>query len=715
MVAESDSTKQQSPPHHDILKDIPDHHHDHPREGPLNFRFEKGDIAYHHFKESGLWIQSMEGPGSRTHLFRGFSLAGQPTLQPRRWSGTDPRQLPFGVSGLYSKDQFYYDPGLELHGAIGSVKTREPPFQFIPKAAIQWERGPYAGNAFQMEFERLMTDQVHLGLDLQSRSTDSLGLWAYQDAVHQPYVNSLERDSSRIPFVGRNLDQEQLLMTPWIDIKMNEAHLRYTGNFLHIDNQEAENRLISPDPLSPYTQLNIDARAFEVLNKESSHRFDFTSARLWGRHLNLSYASIARRVERTQLRTWSTKNKVGTLRDEYIPGETTQRESIQRLVMSSQEAELYPNLRRLENQSDTTLGPLLQKERPHWDYWIPHVHMESERRIITDYSTEVNRTRVLKDLDEDFQLAYLQWTKSDAKLQLGLQRMSLIRQEEQVYTAASVQYEPHYKDHWGEFHLQSYASQRYQAASINEREIWQRGRFWHTNPDLKTSRVRHFKFRPTYDFNHNNWGFGFFTSGELELTKDAVAPQWILNRQLGDSISSDLSMRSIRFDEGHNQTIEMGMRVRLGHWSAIIKKIQARENYLVLGSTKFQAHHLPRSLYQGQLAWRKVLLSRKNLGIALTWDWNWIGPRKEWYIVNSQDEVVGFTQAGEEYAQTRYYASEYNHPHYLALDFEARMKISTFELYYKMNNFNHSLQSTQVGYTPPGLNFRWGVVWSFEG
>ena len=51
--------------------------------------------------------------------------------------------------------------------------------------------------------------------------------------------------------------------------------------------------------------------------------------------------------------------------------------------------------------------------------------------------------------------------------------------------------------------------------------------------------------------------------------------------------------------------------------------------------------------------------------------------------------------------------------HYLALDFEARMQILSFELYTRIENFNHSIYMPEAGYTPEGLRFAYGIVWTF--
>ena len=47
------------------------------------------------------------------------------------------------------------------------------------------------------------------------------------------------------------------------------------------------------------------------------------------------------------------------------------------------------------------------------------------------------------------------------------------------------------------------------------------------------------------------------------------------------------------------------------------------------------------------------------------------------------------------------------------LDFEARMQILSFELYSRIENMNHSIYMPASGYTPEGLRFAYGIVWTF--
>lgn len=680
-----------------LLKDIPNHTHSHDSDThPLDFHFNYGDIAYNHFLENDLWIQSVEGPGSRTSVRKGLSLSGGPWLQPRLWNQSNAMDLPFDQSGLYARDEFVFTNELNLHGMNGTLKAPRPQLYPVPQTRIQWERGPYAGNAFQLNFERRLTNSVHLGLNLQSRSTDSLGVWSYQNSTHQPYINSIGRDSTQIPFTGRNLAQEQLLMTPWIDFKIQDAHLRYYANFLHIDNQESENRRITPNPINPFIENIYEAGIVEILNKENQHNFEFTSAKLWGRQFQTNYSLSSRRIRYSNLRQWDLSNRTGSLRDQSLPNQITQNENLQHLEFKSYN---HPD-------SDFDWPVLL----------LPHLKFQGELREVSQYQVEPFRSNQLSSLQEDRQIGLLYWQTQESRLELGMQRLGLLRNQSHFFRAWSASHHQHFNSQsLGDFDVNLAASQFAQAPTLEDREIFERTRLWFTNPNLSVSEVTNYEVSPSWSFQKSSWGLGLQTSLSGEYIERPLAPEWLISRFFGDSLPGQRTLRTINFDRGYQTAAKVGGSVRLGNWSTQINKIFTLQNSYTLNNISYEARQIPQALYQGQIHWKRILLSKQNLGISMRWDWTWVGEREEWLVADSPTEAYTQAADGSAIGRTEVYAEKIILPHYLALDFEARIKISTFELFYRINNFNHDIYHTEPGYTPAGLQFRWGVVWGFEG
>ena len=103
----------------------------------------------------------------------------------------------------------------------------------------------------------------------------------------------------------------------------------------------------------------------------------------------------------------------------------------------------------------------------------------------------------------------------------------------------------------------------------------------------------------------------------------------------------------------------------------------------------------PELYYKGSIHWQNRFVENR-LGVSVRVDWQWFDHRYDCTI----------NELGEPELELM--------KHYLALDFEARMQILSFELYNRIENFNHSIYMPASGYTPEGLRFAYGIVWTFR-
>jgi hypothetical protein len=101
---------------------------------------------------------------------------------------------------------------------------------------------------------------------------------------------------------------------------------------------------------------------------------------------------------------------------------------------------------------------------------------------------------------------------------------------------------------------------------------------------------------------------------------------------------------------------------------------------------------IPERVFQGRLGWKRSLVEDR-LKVDLSWSWEWFSTRYAW--APDLKGNSGLAKLDE----------------YLALDFEARMRIKTFTLYFDAMNLNHDRYATEPGVHPPGVNFRFGVDW----
>ena len=92
------------------------------------------------------------------------------------------------------------------------------------------------------------------------------------------------------------------------------------------------------------------------------------------------------------------------------------------------------------------------------------------------------------------------------------------------------------------------------------------------------------------------------------------------------------------------------------------------------------------------------MLRNKALDLSMKWNWQWIGPRTEWAQDPDANRAVR-TELGS----------------WLALDFEARMRIRDFQLYYRVRNMNDDKYFVEPGYTPTGISFQYGICWALKG
>jgi hypothetical protein len=139
----------------------------------------------------------------------------------------------------------------------------------------------------------------------------------------------------------------------------------------------------------------------------------------------------------------------------------------------------------------------------------------------------------------------------------------------------------------------------------------------------------------------------------------------------------------------------LGIGLGLGHWSLEVRNrfVLARrvEDPDLLGGGVDRA--VPERVFQGRLGWKRSLLDER-LNLELAWNWEWFSTRYAW-----APDLAGASSLAKL-------------DEYLVLDFEARMRIKTFLLYFDAMNLDHDRYATEPGVHPPGLNFRFGIDWT---
>jgi hypothetical protein len=138
----------------------------------------------------------------------------------------------------------------------------------------------------------------------------------------------------------------------------------------------------------------------------------------------------------------------------------------------------------------------------------------------------------------------------------------------------------------------------------------------------------------------------------------------------------------------------LGLGLGLGNWSLDLRNrfvLTRRVEDPDLKTAQVD-RAIPERVFQGRLGWKRSLVEDR-LKVDLAWTWEWFSTRYAW--APDLAGTSGLAKLDE----------------YLALDFEARMRIKTFTLYFDAMNLNHDRYATEPGVHPPGINFRFGVDW----
>lgn len=163
----------------------------------------------------------------------------------------------------------------------------------------------------------------------------------------------------------------------------------------------------------------------------------------------------------------------------------------------------------------------------------------------------------------------------------------------------------------------------------------------------------------------------------------------------GPSLPDSLALALRNYASETVDAWHLGIGLGLGNWSLDLR------NRFVLSRRvedpdlqKAQVDHaIPERVFQGRLGWKRSLVEDR-LKLDLAWSWEWFSTRYAWAPdLNGGSSLAKLDE-------------------YLALDFEARMRIKTFTLYFDAMNLNHDRYATEPGVHPPGLNFRFGVDWT---
>jgi hypothetical protein len=628
-------------------------------------------------------------PGNYEEILKGPSSQGPVSLiSPYLGVHNPGRSLVHGSGGLWSGQDYEYDPvGLHLNGENGILYIESnPSILDTPLVRINWERGAFTGNSFRLHFRRLLSDSVQLELLTETHSTDSTGAYKYQDVTHQPYLSVLKRDSSLVPFTGRTLHTETSLIVPALVFFGNWHTTKVFAGFYSNQSQLPGYEAVAIDSLETYIR-EFSHNPYIPQNDVNSLGFESELIRIPGWRVKTGYTQteINTQYRRLQPYIWSINSR-DSIYDTLIVNDTVQK------TLTLIDTSKYGTKHQFKQIIKSGFAEV---RFLNWQQIQPSAHFNYEFQDYENYRVAGIADSISKfKLQQDRELGYFQLIRQSSKLktrlQTGLQRNSSAGDEQLI------------KPTWALYSVWDYpkfagrlwTSGKYRFADASQTHVFLPGRYRFANPDLNYEKLYQSTAEAEFKSKYLKLGAGL----SHEETKNPVVPAW-LQFHTADSLSDTLTYSEINAQHAEAIQSRLFLSLSLGNWSLSLEKSQTLEQRLRLNDTLVLSElpHLSSVFYRGQILWKNAFVSDR-LGVSVKWDWEWIGERTAWALSPNNDHQTYPVRL----------------PHNLMLDFEARMKIQNFQLYSRIDNFNHSLSTPDIGFTPVGLSFRWGILWELK-
>jgi len=561
-----------------------------------------------------------------------------------------------------------------------------------PTTRLDWERGPFVMNVFDLRLRRMLSDRIYLGMDYYSATGDSL-TYDYQFNVHQPYLGGfgflgkiygpIDRDSASLVLGGTSHTVQALAIRPrvgvWLDTnRVLEFYLDHLKNSTSLTLPQGPSKVAGVD--RPGGIDSLQALIPSSFSSTSEGVLYGESHQGWASQWEAGHTSIDK--------------------NEFRPGDSAASIAGTDLI----QADIY-RLRAAVLGSRLPARPFLTLESRS-ETWSGDSAFSNPKSMSTGWND-------VEDADLGIRPDF---GPIGFSADAGLSRDS--RMDDQVFWLQRFGASAHAALPLG-LGAEAGFSSRMQDP---EWEVLYRSnpaRFLYANPDLRPRTDRGFRGSLSWTFSHFSvdGGVDFFRSEDAWLPRVLPNPQACQdladslyaglesNRCLSSSGSGSDSTRPViadslalalrNYGEDRLDAWHLGLGLAFGNW-----QLQLRDRFLLTQSVTDAglAHarqdlSVPARVFKGRLGWKRDLVDGK-LHLDLAWDWEWYSARYAWapdLKGNSRLEKLD---------------------EYLALDFQAAMRIKTFTLFFRSLNMNHDRYATEPGVHPAGINFRFGVDWT---
>ena len=641
--------------------------------------------------DAGRWViplrevmqRTYDVSGQKSEWVLGTSILGSPELPARSLGiGTLSKRYPSKLAGIYTTRLSYDGSTLALNGENGILfEERHGIPVDTPITDVNWERGPFEGNALRLEFRRLITDSVTLDLGVSSHSNMLSKPFEYQPVTHSPFF-AMGRDSTEIPFGGRNIAMNSMHLQPIVTWRFGYGKAFFKINYFSLDNADNSTHKVLLDTLDP-TSREFQTDPYRIILETRTYGGGAEFYPIKGLTLGTEIHYGNHEIEMRNLPKITKKQ------------DTTYNDVGLRIIKNT-----YYDTSKVRNY-ETILGNFDARYNM---FLNPRLHFEYEF-VNTE---ETGDDKVKQKYYQDREIGYAEvsdtlFGKALFRVQAGMQRNSSLLDSVEFAPAFSLD-----GTYLLPYHLMATASYRHdnKFPDVNQLKLNETGRAVFPNENLKYEIRDRATANIVWQKRDVFYGLGL----RYEHANNLIKPKWVVNggldttdkhstyivnyetmetrdttyAEVADSVGS--AFRYENLDHAHTLDWMMQVGFRLGNWKFYLERGQK--------ITRTKLIDTPSLYYKGSIHWQNRFV-KDRLGVSVRVDFQWFNNRYDCTInEKGEPELVPLKK-------------------YLAMDFEARMQILSFELYNRIENFNHSIYAPESGYTPEGLRFAYGIVWTF--
>ena len=620
--------------------------------------------------DAGRWVlphrelmqRTYDISGQKSEWVLGTSILGAPELDPDHMGmGSIQMRYPSKLAGLFTTRLGYDATALGLNGENGILfEERKGIPVDTPITDLNWERPAFGGNALRLDFRRLVTDSVSLEFGLASHSDIDSKEYSYQNVTHSPYF-SLGRDSTQIPFAGRNIAMNSMHIQPILTWRFGFGKVFVKMNYLSLHNADNTNHQVLLDTLDKAVRtFQTDPYVIDI------HTVGYGAGIELYPIKNLTLSTDIAYTEHE-------------IEEDSLPHIFKGVHEYEDTLGIPQRDTIYHDTLRA-----TTYESILGGFGATYHMFLnPSVQLKYE---FLNTDNTYNDSDTTKSYFQDRETGYLQlsdtlWNRVLFRTQTGMQRNSSVRDQVDyapAYSADLLAFLP--------YHLRANVGFRHdnKFPDVGQLKIDETGRLAFHRKDLAYEERDRYAFNLGYQQREIFYGLGL----RYENVDNLIKPRWVKWGHVDTTNTYEEVYIWTNIDNVSSLDWLLQLGFRLGNWKFFVERGQTLDRSRKLIDT-------PELYYKGSIHWQNRFVSER-LGVSVRVDWQWFGERYDCTINEDGNPELELMKK------------------YLALDYEARMQILTFELYTRIENFNHSIYMPASGYTPEGLRFAYGIVWTFR-